>query len=124
MQDELEEVLTECLERAQKKEYTEPFKINSLREYCAVNTVRKQYNTLKRIFKRISKRLFNEYLVGLSFGIRETETLVKSKDFSEFANFYEVESNTLDLVRQEYLSYLQEGHVIDAFLGKERDEEE
>ena len=122
LDDLLTEEVLELLYRAAQKKHLNMLRINSLKDYREAKLDQKKTKVWAKCFHKVSKVLFNRYLESLKTNNRNIELLIDANKLSDCADFYEEEAAMYQTIIEEYLIYLQSGHVIDAFLGKERED--
>ena len=120
--DLLTEELLELVERAEAKRHLNLQRIESLSDYSDAKLDRKKTLIYARTFKKVSKILLKKYTESLKLNKRDLSLLTDANALDTYSNFFFEEVSMYDNVINEYLNYLKQGHIIDAFLGKERED--
>lgn len=120
--DLLTEEALDLIDRATSKRHLNIQRIESLRDYSETKLERKKIYLYAKCFRKTSKILLNEYVKTLEFDKRDLSLLADANALDSYADFFFEEVNMYDNVLNEYTNYLKQGHVIDAFLGKERED--
>lgn len=120
--DLLTEELLELVERAEAKRHLNLQRIESLRDYSDAKTERKKTKIYADCFKKVSVNLLEKYTEALKQNQRDLTLLTDANLLDEYAAFYREEVEMYDNIINEYYNYLKQGHIIDAFLGKERED--
>ena len=97
-------------------------RINNLTDYKETKLELKKTKIWVKCFRKVAKMLFNKYLKSIEENNRKLEYLIDANKLSKCADFYSEEVAMYQNTISEYLAYLQRGHIIDAFLGKERED--
>lgn len=126
MNNDLIEVFTEevleLIDRAAAKRHLNLQRIESLSDYSDTKLERKKILIYARTFKKVSKILLKKYTESLKLNKRDLGLLTDANALDAYSNFFFEEVDMYDNVINEYLNYLKQGHIIDAFLGKERED--
>jgi len=124
IEDYLSDDVIELIMRAAEKRHLNMLRINNLTEYKEAKLSLKTTKLWAKCFYKVAKTLLQEYVDSLIAkpAKRDLTLLVDANKISDYADFYKEEADMIQKTIDEYLEYLQCGHVIDAFLGKERED--
>ena len=122
LNDLLNEEVLELLDRAAQNRHLNMLRINSLADYKETKLELKKTKIWVKCFRKVAKMMFNKYLNSIKENNRKLEYLIDANKLSKCVDFYSEEVEMYQNTIAEYLAYLQRGHVIDAFLGKERED--
>lgn len=124
IEDYLSDDVIELIMRAAEKRHLNMLRINNLTEYKEAKLSLKTTKLWARCFCKVAKTLLQEYVDGLIAkpSKRDLILLVDANKMSDYADFYTEEAGMIQETIDDYLAYLQGGHVIDAFLGKDRED--
>ena len=122
LDDLLTEEVLELLDRAAQKKHLNMLRINNLTDYKEAKLDQRKTKVWAKCFHKVSNMLFNRYLESVKTNNRNIELLIDANKLSDCADFYDEEAMMYQITIEDYLAYLQSGHVIDAFLGKERED--
>ena len=120
--DLLTEELLELVDRAEAKRHLNLQRIESLRDFNEAKAERKKTKVFADCFKKVSVILFQKYMGSLKQNQRDLTLLTDANVLDEYSNFYYAEVKMYDDIISDYYNYLKQGHIIDAFLGKERED--
>lgn len=117
----IEDILI-LVDRAEKKKHLNIQRIENMHDYRRAKAELKRTKIFERCFHKASMTLFDEYVQTLLTNKRQTSLLIDANKLDSYAEFYREEVFMWQASIDEYLSYLGTGHVIDAFLGRDRED--
>jgi len=120
--DLLVEDILILVDRAEKKKHLNIQRIENMYDYKHARTELKRTKIFVQCFHKASRTLFQEYIESLFKNKRQPSLLIDANKLDSYAEFYKEEALMWQVSIDEYLSYLNLGHAIDAFLGKDRED--
>ena len=128
IEDQAEEQGDNTIEKlisvALKGEHQEIELLKSLGEYEVCRILRRATMKVSKTFKKQAKKVLEQYFAEVAKGYSSIDTFKTYRTFAICANYYEVEAERVEDRLSEYKAYLDAGHLLDAFLGRERVEED
>ena len=109
---------------ALKGEHQEIELLRSLGEYEVCRILRRATMKVSKTFKKQAKKVLEQYFAEVATGYSSMDTFKTYRTFAICANYYEVEAERVEDRLSEYKAYLDAGHLLDAFFGRERVEED
>ena len=109
---------------ALKGEHQEIELLKSLDEYEVCSILRRANIKVSKTFKKQAKRLLKQYFTEITTGYSSIDTFKAYRTLAICAVYYEVEAERVEDSLSEYKAYLDAGHWLDAFFGRERAEED
>ena len=109
---------------ALKGEHQEIELLKSLDEYEVCSILRKANIKVSKTFKKQAKKVLKQYFSEITTGYSSIDTFKTYRTFAICASYYETEAERVEDRLSEYKAYLDAGHWIDAFFGRERVEED
>ena len=116
--------LEELISVAVKGKHPEIELLRSLDEYEVGIILRRANIKVSKAFKKQAKRLLKQYFAEITTGYSSIDTFKAYRTFAICANYYEVEVERVEDRLSEYKAYLAAGHLLDAFFGRERAQED
>ena len=116
--------LEELISVALKGEHQEIELLKSLNEYEVCIILRRANVKVSKTFKKQAKRLLKQYFTEITTGYSSIDTFKTYRTFAICAAYYEVEAERVEDRLSEYKAYLDAGHWLDAFFGRERVKED
>lgn len=116
--------LEELISVALKGKHPEIELLRSLNEYEVGIILRRANIKVSKTFKKQAKRLLKQYFTEITTGYSSIDTFKAYRTFAICADFYKVEAERVEDRLSEYKAYLAAGHLLDAFFGRERVEED
>ena len=116
--------LEELISVALKGKHPEIELLRSLDEYEVGIILRRANIKVSKTFKKQAKRLLKQYFSEIVTGYSSIDTFKAYRTLAICANYYEVEAERAEDCLSEYKAYLAAGHLLDAFFGRERVEED
>ena len=128
IEDKVEEQGDDAIEKlisvALKGEHQEIELLKSLDEYEVCSILRRATMNVSKTFKKQAKRVLKQYFSEITTGYSSIDTFKTYRTFAICASYYEAEAEMVEDRLSEYKAYLDAGHLLDAFLGRERVEED
>lgn len=122
--DEAEKGFIELLHRALEAKQSDFSFIRSWGERAQAKMVKFSYIVAARLFKKIYKTAYKNYVKNVLFGIQIVNNLIIVKQLKQCAEYYQKEAEIVQDMINEYDEYLLNGHIIDALLGNYRPDED
>ena len=119
-----DDTIEKLISVALKGEHQEIELLKSLDEYEVCSILRRANIKVSKTFKKQAKRLLKQYFTEITTGYSSIDTFKAYRTFAICADFYKVEAERVDDCLSEYKAYLAAGHLLDAFFGRERVEED
>ena len=128
IEDKVEEQGDNAIEKlisvALKGEHQEIELLKSLDEYEVCMILRRATMKVSKTFKKQAKRVLKQYFTEVTTGYSSIDTFKTYRTFAICASYYAAEAERVEDRLSEYKAYLDAGHWIDAFFGRERVEED
>ena len=128
VEDKVEEQGDNAIENlisvALKGEHQEIELLRSLDEYEVCSILRRANIKVSKTFKKQAKKVLKQYFAEVTTGYSSIDTFKAYRTLAICANYYEVEAERVEDRLSEYKAYLAAGHLLDAFFGRERVEED
>ena len=128
IEDKTEEQGDDTVEKlisvALKGEHQEIELLRSLDEYEVGIILRRANMKVSKTFKKQAKKVLKQYFSEITTGYSSIDTFKMYRTLAICAVYYEVEAERVEDRLSEYKAYLNAGHWLDAFFGRERVEED
>ena len=128
IEDNVEEQGDNAIEKlisvALKGEHQEIELLRSLDEYEVCRILRRATIKVSKAFKKQAKKVLKQYFAEVTTGYSSIDTFKMYRTFAICASYYEAEAERVEDRLSEYKAYLDAGHWLDAFFGRERVEED
>ena len=124
VEEQGDDAIEKLISVALKGEHQEIELLRSLDEYGVGIILRRANIKVSKTFKKQAKRLLKQYFTEITTGYSSIDTFKAYRTFAICANYYEVEAERVEDRLSEYKAYLDAGHWLDAFFGRERVEED
>ena len=124
VEEQGDDTIEKLISVALKGEHQEIELLKSLDEYGVGIILLRANIKVSKTFKKQAKRLLKQYFSEIATGYSSIDTFKAYRTFAICADFYKVEAERVDDCLSEYRAYLDAGHWLDAFFGRERVEEE
>jgi hypothetical protein len=124
LDNEEQKLLTTIFEHAQSAEPSQFQFICNWEDYKFYKGKRKSYRLLLKVLNKGATRLLQGYCNSVTTGNANFVKLLAYHQMSSVIAFYEQELSTYIDMINEYEAYLLEGHLLWAFLGESRAEED
>ena len=118
--DSIEKLISVAL----KGEHQEIELLRSIGEYEVCRILRRATMKVSKTFKKQAKKVLEQYFTEITTGYSSIDTFKAYRTFAICADFYKVEAERVEDRLSEYKAYLAAGHLLDAFFGRERVEED
>lgn len=105
---------------ALKGKHQEVELLKSLDEFEVGRILRSANLKVSKTFKKLAKKVLKQYFAEVATGYSSIDTFKAFRTFAICADYYRIEAERVDDCLSEYIAYLNTGHWLDAFLGKER----
>lgn len=79
---------------------------------------------LVKTFKKMYRVMLKDYLKNRQKDIDDITLLLSCRTMRECIDYFKVEVDNFNLLIKEYKSYLNNGHLLDALIGKSRPDED
>ena len=124
VEDQGDNPLEELISAALKGEHQEIELLRSLGEYEVCNILCRANIKVSKTFKKQAKKVLKQYFSEITTGYSSIDTFKMYRTLAICAVYYEVEAERVEDRLSEYKAYLNAGHWLDAFFGRERVEED
>ena len=124
VEEQGDDAIEKLISVALKGEHQEIELLRSLGEYEVGMILRRANIKVSKTFKKQAKRLLKQYFTEITTGYSSIDTFKAYRTFAICADFYKVEAERVDDCLSEYRAYLDAGHWLDAFFGREREQED
>lgn len=118
--DSIEKLISVAL----KGEHPEVELMKSLDEYEVGRILRSANIKVSKTFKKQAKKVLKQYFAEVATGYSSMDTFKAYRTLAICAVYYEVEAERVSDCLSEYRAYLDAGHWLEAFLGRERTQED
>lgn len=118
--DSIEKLISVAL----KGEHPEIELLKSLDEYEVGRILRSANIKVSKTFKKQAKKVLKQYFAEVVTGYSSIDTFKAYRTLAICAVYYKVEAERVDDCLSEYRAYLDAGHWLDAFFGRERTPED
>ena len=119
-----DDTIEKLISIALKGEHQEIELLKSLDEYEVCNILRRANMKVSKTFKKQAKKVLEQYFAEVAKGYSSIDTFKAYRTLAICANYYEVEAERAEDCLLEYKAYLAAGHWLDAFFGREREQED
>ena len=119
-----DDTIEKLISVALKGEHQEIELLKSLDEYEVCRILRSATMKVSKTFKKQAKKVLKQYFAEVTTGYSSIDTFKAYRTLAICANYYEVEAERVDDRLSEYRAYLNAGHWLDAFFGRERAQED
>ena len=119
-----DDTIEKLISVALKGEHQEIELLKSLGEYEVCRILRRATMKVSKTFKKQAKKVLKQYFAEVTTGYSSIDTFKAYRTLAICAVYYEVEAERVDDRLSEYRTYLNAGHWLDAFFGRERVEED
>ena len=124
VEEQGDDTIEKLISVALKGEHQEIELLKSLDEYEVCSILRRATIKVSKTFKKQAKRVLKQYFSEITTGYSSIDTFKTYRTFAICASYYETEAEMVEDRLSEYKAYLDAGHLLDAFLGRERVEED
>ena len=124
VEEQGDDTIEKLISVALKGEHQEIELLRSLDEYEVCMILRRATMKVSKAFKKQAKRVLKQYFSEVTTGYSSIDTFKTYRTFAICASYYEAEAEMVEDRLSEYKAYLDAGHLLDAFLGRERVEED
>ena len=119
-----DDTIEKLISVALKGEHQEIELLKSLGEYEVCRILRRATMKVSKTFKKQAKKVLEQYFAEVAKGYSSIDTFKTYRTLAICANYYEVEAERAEDCLLEYRAYLDAGHWLEAFFGRERVEED
>ena len=119
-----DDTIEKLISVALKGEHQEIELLKSLDEYEVCSILRRANIKVSKTFKKQAKKVLEQYFAEVAKGYSSIDTFKAYRTFAISADFYKVEAERVEDRLSEYKAYLAAGHLLDAFFGRERTQED
>ena len=123
-EEQSDNTVEELISVALKGKHPEIELLRSLDEYEVGIILRRATIKVSKTFKKQAKKVLEQYFAEVATGYSSIDTFKAYRTLAICANYYEVEAERVEDRLSEYKAYLDAGHWLDAFFGRERVEED
>ena len=109
---------------ALKGEHSKVELLRSFDAYAASRILRSANMKVSKTFKKQAKKVLKQYFTEVATAYSSMDTFKAYRTLAICANYYRDEASIIDDCLSEYRAYLDAGHLINAFLGGERAQED
>ena len=124
VEEQGDDTIEKLIAVALKGEHQEIELLRSLGEYEVCRILRRATMKVSKTFKKQAKRVLKQYFSEITTGYSSIDTFKTYRTFAICASYYEAEAEMVEDRLSEYKAYLDAGHLLDAFFGRERVEED
>ena len=124
VEEQGDDTIEKLISVALKGEHQEIELLKSLDEYEVCSILRRANIKVSKTFKKKKKKVLKQYFAEVAKGYSSIDTFKAYRTLAICANYYEVEAERADDCLSEYRAYLDAGHWLDAFFGREREQED
>lgn len=124
VEEQGDDAIEKLISVALKGEHQEIELLKSLNEYEVGIILRRANIKVSKTFKKLAKKVLKQYFAEITTGYSSIDTFKAYRTFAICADFYKVEAERVDDCLSEYIAYLAAGHLLDAFFGRERAQED
>ena len=124
VEEQGDDTIEKLISVALKGEHKEIELLRSLDEYEVCSILRIANIKVSKTFKKQAKKVLKQYFAEVTTGYSSIDTFKTYRTFAICASYYEVEAERVEDRLSEYKAYLDAGHWLDAFFGRERVEED
>ena len=86
--------------------------------------VKFSYIVAARLFKKVYKAAYENYIQNVLLGIQMVNTIIIVKQLKQCVDYYQKEAEIVQDMIDEYDEYMLNGHIIDTLLGNYRPDED
>ena len=124
VEEQGDDTIEKLISVALKGEHQKIEFLRSINEYEAGSILCRANMKVSKAFKKYAKKVLKQYFAEVTAGYSSIDTFKAYRTLAICANYYEVEAERAEDCLSEYRAYLDAGHWLDAFFGRERVEED
>lgn len=118
---EVQQLILDIIERAQKADYTNFHLITSWKEFKYYMNSLKSTKIVLKVLKHSANMIFKTYCKSVAAQDSSVDQLLAYAQLSDIRTFYETDLKLIKRMLDEYDDYLGKGYFWYSFLGGERE---